>query len=362
MNRRIFITFVSMLVSLFSVAQDYRIFGTVNVDYNDKPVYLINKNSGDTIARSTVVDGNFGFSGSLDDQAVLDVVVNRIKGLAATVLVGEDTDASVNMTVRPVAVSDNGGINDKLVEMYANVVKVSREVNALGAQLREGGKSEEEVAEATTTAKTGLHDVYRNTIKDNCDNILGAFVLNMVARDLYASYEALDAKMAEVKYSAAFASLKKFCNGLYYAEMTAPGKMFVDFAGLSFDGTSVRLSDYVGKGKYVLVDFWASWCNPCRKEIPEVIEVNRRYAGDNFEVIGININDIHEKFKAAVEELGIDYKQISVPKDCKKEDNAALLYNVEMIPYLILFAPDGTILERGIRGSELNEKIGHRVK
>ena len=129
-----------MLVSLFSVAQDYKITGTVSADYNDKPVYLINKNGGGTIARSTVVDGKFCFAGSLADQAVLDVVVNRIKGLAATVLVGEGADAFVNMTVRPVAISDNGGLNDKLVEMYANVVKVSREVNALGAQLREEGK------------------------------------------------------------------------------------------------------------------------------------------------------------------------------------------------------------------------------
>ena len=231
-----------MLVSLFSVAQDYKITGTVSADYNDKPVYLINKNGGGTIARSTVVDGKFCFAGSLADQAVLDVVVNRIKGLAATVLVGEGADAFVNMTVRPVAISDNGGLNDKLVEMYANVVKVSREVNALGAQLREEGKSEEEVAAATNAARAGLHDVYSNTISDNRDNILGAFVLNMVSRDLYASYEALDAKMAEVKYSTAFASLKKFRTGLYYARMTGPGKMFVDFAGLSLDGQASKLS------------------------------------------------------------------------------------------------------------------------
>ena len=117
MNRRTVITFLFMLVSLFSVAQDYKIAGTVSADYNDKPVYLINKNGGDTIARSAVVDGKFSFAGSLADQAVLDVVVNRIKGLAATVLVGEGADASVNMTVRPVAISDNGGLNDKLVEM-----------------------------------------------------------------------------------------------------------------------------------------------------------------------------------------------------------------------------------------------------
>ena len=138
--------------------------------------------------------------------------------------------------------------------------------------------------------------------------------------------------------------------------------MFVDFAGLSLDGQASKLSDYVGKGKYVLVDFWASWCNPCRKEMPNIIEANAKYASDKFMVVGVNIGDVYDKFKAAVEELGIGYAQISVPKDCKEADNATVLYNVETIPYLILFAPDGTILERGFHGNELSEKIESYVK
>lgn len=362
MNRRIFITFVSMLVSLFSVAQDYRIFGTVNVDYNDKPVCLINKNSGDTIARSTVVDGNFSFSGSLDDQAVIDVVVNRPKGMAASVLIEGGSDVVVDMTVRPVSIKDNGGLNDKLNAMYAAVKERSVALSGLAKKLHEEGKGEEEILAATTAETEALYDVYRNTMNENRDNILGAFVLNLVARQFYSSVEALDAVMADVKYSGEFRALKKIRTALYYGGITKPGDKFIDFAGFTVDDTAVRLSDYVGKGKYVLVDFWASWCGPCKNEMPHIIEVNKKYTGERFMVVGVNIGDENGKFKAAVAELGIDYPQIFIPRDSKDEDNAVLLYNVETIPHLILFAPDGTIKERGIPGSALHEKLDEYIK
>ena len=135
--------------------------------------------------------------------------------------------------------------------------------------------------------------------------------------------------------------------------------MFVDFTGFA-NGETIRLSDYVGKGKYVLVDFWASWCGPCKKEMPGIIAVNSKYAGDKFMVVGINIGDTEENFKAAVSSFGIDYPQIFVPK--KHKDNASLLYNVQTIPYVVLFAPDGTILERWTPGEGLDEIIGNHLK
>ena len=125
---------------------------------------------------------------------------------------------------------------------------------------------------------------------------------------------------------------------------TSEGKMFKDFEA-EYDGVTVKLSDYVGKGKYVLVDFWASWCGPCRMEIPNLIKVYNKYKGEKFEVLGVATWDEPDNTLKAIEELGID----------KQAGSDA--YGIEGIPEIILFAPDGKIVARGLRGEEIEKKV-----
>lgn len=362
MKMRTIFTFILSVAAMLATAQEYKIACLVNPEFNGKTAYIINKNAGDTIAACGIVDNGFVYNGKICCQAVVDVVVNRAKGQVATVLVEKGSNIVVDMIERPAKINDNGGMNDRLAAMYAAVKERSAELGALAKKLHEEGKSEEEILEITDAETEALYDVYRNTIEENRDNMLGAYVLNMVARQFYATADELDAVMARVKFSGEFRALEKVRAALYYGEKTKPGNKFVDFGGFAFDGSASRLSDYVGNGKYVLVDFWASWCGPCKREIPTVIEVYNKYAGDKFTVIGVNIGDKEDSFKAAVPELGIPYPQIFVPRNSKDEDNAVLLYNVETIPHIMLVAPDGTILERGIHGAELEEKIAGYLK
>ena len=356
------ITILFIVAVSCAVAQDYTISCNIGADYDGKIAYLINKSSGDTISSSVIADGVVEFNGNLDEEALFEVNVNRIKGVVAPVFVVKGVNVDVDMTAQPVRVNDRGGLNDKLAAIISRVKESSARLGARAKQLHDEGKSDEEVLRIMQDDTDSLYDIYRNAIKENCNNILGAYLLSRAARQIYASSAELDAVMAEVKYSTTFNSLKKVRMALYYGEITKPGNMFVDFSGYSIDGAVSKLSDYVGKGRYVLVDFWASWCGPCKKEIPSIIELNRKLSSDKFMTIGINISDIEDKFKAAVAELGIDYPQIFVPKNSSDDNNAVILYNVETIPYLILLAPDGTILERGIRGEELEEKITHSLK
>lgn len=137
---------------------------------------------------------------------------------------------------------------------------------------------------------------------------------------------------------------------------TVPGKMFIDFE-VEYEGEVQRLSDYVGNGKYVLVDFWASWCGPCRGEIPTLIKVYDEYAGDNFTVLGVATWDKPEDTQAAIEELGITYPQIM---NAQKIGSGA--YSINGIPEIILFGPDGTILERGLRGEAIVSAVENALK
>ena len=137
---------------------------------------------------------------------------------------------------------------------------------------------------------------------------------------------------------------------------TGEGQMFKDFEA-EYDGQVVKLSDYVGKGKYVLVDFWASWCGPCRMEIPNLIEVYNKYKGDKFEVLGVATWDEPDNTLQAIEELGIEYPQIM---NAQKAGSDA--YGIEGIPEIILFAPDGKIVARGLRGEDIEKKVAEVLK
>lgn len=130
------------------------------------------------------------------------------------------------------------------------------------------------------------------------------------------------------------------------------GDKYIDFEAVQPDGKTIKLSDSVGKGKYILVDFWASWCGPCREEIPNLKDIWYEFKGDKFDIVGAPCFDEPKKTLAAVEEFKIPWKQIlSVPESVPET------YGFNYIPYMILIGPDGTILERNLRGEAIRETI-----
>lgn len=112
--------------------------------------------------------------------------------------------------------------------------------------------------------------------------------------------------------------------------------------------------DYVGAGKYTLVDFWASWCGPCRAEAPNVVAVFEKYRDKGLIVIGVPVNDMQEATKKAMKDLGIHYPQVLDPSLRLVEQ-----FNVEGIPHIILFDPEGKIVAKDLRGNQIEKAVSN---
>lgn len=136
------------------------------------------------------------------------------------------------------------------------------------------------------------------------------------------------------------------------------GKPAPDLTMQGVDGKTISISDF--KGKYVLVDFWASWCGPCRQENPNVVAAYNKFKGKNFTILGISLDDDKDAWKAAIAKDGLAWNHMS---DLKQWGSAAVTaYGIEGIPFNVLIDPQGTIIASSLRGPALEEKLAQVLK
>ncbi len=134
---------------------------------------------------------------------------------------------------------------------------------------------------------------------------------------------------------------------------SAVGEPMIDFTQPDVNGKPVKLSDF--KGKYVLLDFWASWCGPCRAENPNVLKAFNTYKDKNFTVVGVSLDDDGEKWKKAIAEDGMPWIQLSDLKGFR--NTVAQEYGIQAIPSTFLVSPEGIIIAKDLRGTALHKKL-----
>ena len=136
-------------------------------------------------------------------------------------------------------------------------------------------------------------------------------------------------------------------------ERSKIGAPVLDFSQNNTDGQPVHITDF--KGKYVFVDFWASWCGPCRGENPNVLQAYNKYKDKNFTVIGVSLDDNGDKWKKAIKEDNMPWPQVSDLKGWKNE--VSTYYGIQGIPSSLLIDPQGKIIAKNLRGEALNSKL-----
>lgn len=146
---------------------------------------------------------------------------------------------------------------------------------------------------------------------------------------------------------------KQFVEMVNNMRTLAIGSMAPEIALPNPEGDTVKLSSL--RGNYVLIDFWAAWCRPCRMENPNVVRMYHKYNDKGFEVFGVSLDKNREDWLAAIENDGLVWTQVS---DLQYFNSAAAsLYNIQAIPATFLIDPDGKIIAKNLRGAALEEKL-----
>lgn len=208
---------------------------------------------------------------------------------------------------------------------------------------------------------------YNEAFSEELDSLNKAFVENNP--DSYIALRLFRGKMnLESDLSGAESQYNKFSSEVKASDLgkdigeeinwhkkTGIGQMALDFTQQDVNDKPVKLSDF--RGKYVLLDFWASWCVPCRKENPNIVREYETYKDKNFTVLGVSLDDLEGKqaWLDAIAKDGLNWTQLS---DLQGFKNAvAQMYNVTSVPSNWLIDPTGKIIARNLRGKALGEKL-----
>ena len=341
MNKKTIITILLALVAMTGWAQKFTISGDLSVMTNKfgipakaDIVYIWNDSLKGTPIEYAVKDGKFEISGNVSRPIYSKLMVQleiEVEGRKDTTTEGIPfilEPGNIKMDSEW-ALLKGTPLNDASIAMCMKL-----------GELAKAGEKEKLKQEAFNFVKQHAADPASIFVIVQAPNF-------MEAKDILTMIDMCSEDMQHTNID--FSLLREKVT----LEAHAPqeGDKFADFA-VEYEGKTTRLSDYVGKGQYVLVDFWASWCGPCRREIPNLIAAYNKYKDRGLQVLGIAAWDKPEDTKKAIAEENIPYPQI-----INSQKIATDVYGINGIPEIILFSPDGTILARGLRGNQIEIKL-----
>ena len=333
-------------------AGNYRIDGIAPADANGQWVYLY-KPSGQGASDSVqIANGRFTLERAVaEDGLIAHLVIPRSYNLS---FIPEEGIIKADLA----AIAATGtALNDlhaqKAKAREALETETRGRLKAIRADKNLDDKAKEEAQEKIVNEFYGkIKPLAEADLKEHSNDAIGLIALQTllgmedvnVAKAEALLQQAGDRLRAEESITKMVARLRR-------VEATQAGAQFVDFEGVDDANKAVRLSDYVGKGHYVLVDFWASWCGPCRREIGHLKKVRDAYTDKGLVILGTVVWDEMEDHLKAMKELEITWPQIF------NKTEATELYGIAGIPQIILFDPAGKIVARDLRGEEINKLL-----
>ena len=342
----------------------YTVTGTVEGAADGDTVFLQAQKGRQLVKLDSAViaEGQFTFKGT-QDTAVNRYLTYKAEGKESLVMdfFLENGDIKVRLSANDDSATGTPN-NDAYQQIRVQVAGLNKTMYAIYDSLADTTLTDEQreaKIKQLNEIETKSMEIFRAGMQKNITNAVGVHLLKQ--NYYYMDLSELEPLVAQIPSSfdndQAVVSIKEKVEKM---KLTAVGQKFTDFEMADPDGKAVKLSDYVGKGKVVLVDFWASWCGPCRREMPNLVEAYAKYKGKGFEIVGVSLDQKADAWKQAIEKLGMAWPQMSDLKywDCE----GAALYAVSSIPHTVLIGKDGTILARGLHGEELQAKLAEVLK
>ncbi|HMQ00731.1 MAG TPA: TlpA disulfide reductase family protein [Cyclobacteriaceae bacterium] len=235
----------------------------------------------------------------------------------------------------------------------AEVAEMNQQMNQ--ARLKNDEDAINSIIERYQTMEQQVQDQIAELIRQNPNSLASINLLQYNSSLDKEKYFNLYQEVAESlkSTSADFMHAKNFIDFVAKMSLLAIGQEAPEIALPSPDGEVVKLSSL--RGQYVLIDFWAKWCRPCRIENPNVVRMYNRFHDKGFEIYGVSLDRTKEDWLQAIEEDKLTWVHVSDLKFWQSE--AALRYGVEAIPFTVLLDPDGKIIAKNLRGKALEQKL-----
>lgn len=327
----------ALAFSAVANAGNYKLTVPYTADEDGAMVFLVNYDSGEKIDSVMVHDAKAVFEGTVAKPVLARVVMD---GKRSGVFVLEDGTLTMDT---PYSVTGSP-LNDRMKA-------IQEKISGIAARFNDArGKNDQAAGEAIYKE---YQDYLQQTMVENSDNPIGVNMFLETAYEL--SPEEFDAALAKYPQFKSSKRVQKLIAANQAKAATKAGAMFTDFE-VTYDGKTHKLSDVVGKGTPVLVDFWASWCGPCRREMPNLKKIYHTY-GNKLKVLGVAVWDEPDASLKAVKDMSLPW-EVWVNGQTAPTD----AYGISGIPCIVVFNGDGSIAFRDKVGEDLTAALQSLIK
>lgn len=372
----LFLIILLSSVSAFAQKQ-YTINGTAPDKYNGSYVYLSTLDIESSISAlptftdSAYIDnGKFVFKGeSQSDTSLYWIALNKTSGSFVTMDTEQLNANYIDGDPFGYFRISGSELNDKLTrfieypkQLAGKIADYMKNRTALLAK-NEWTLEDEAAFEENQKAETLEYlDFISNLVRDNIGNEVGQYILITVGGNIKSEVmDEISPKLSanvKRKLKASKEAMAEMIKSVQVPELSEDiaklGDKFTDFEGEILSGEKVKLSSIIKSKKLVLLDFWASWCIPCLKEMPDIADLHDKYKNKGFEIIGISIDKSRDKWRRMVERTGMHWVQFL---DSNLSDPITNRYGVTAIPHTVLIDERGEIIAINLRGENLRKKI-----